>query len=227
MRRTNIAKHYQISDLKKSHCIIYVASFNQLGIPVSSVKKICRWHQEDGCMEHCSLSGFPQIHPKGNTGLPFSWQHETDCNLLGEGAECGFCDTPSAQEWYSTDNNVVVTELVVQCGQSWMCSITRCATKLIWNYWHWDQSLHSYPPIICLQRPRSNPLFQYHQNPSPICDSLPGFLSCKCCWHSAISLTGTLIRTLLWMFISRTGQELMIYEWYQQCGVIYVAIENL
>ena len=49
--------------------------------------------------------------------------------------------------------------------QSWVRSITKCATKLILNCRHWDQSIHNYPPIISLQRPRGNPVFEYHQSP--------------------------------------------------------------
>ena len=55
--------------------------------------------------------------------------------------------------------------------QPWGRSITRCATKLILNCRHWDQSLHSYLPIISLSGPRSNPVFEYHQSPNPICES--------------------------------------------------------
>ena len=76
-------------------------------------------------------------------------------------------------------------------------SITRCVTKLIRNYRHWDQSLHRYPPVISLQGPRSNPVFEYHRPPSPIWERMPRFLSCKRYWYNALVLTGALIRTLL------------------------------
>ena len=149
MRWASIDKHYQIIDLKESYCITNVASSIQLGIPVSTIKNIWRWHQENGCVELCSISGFPQSQIFGD-----EWAN----------TEYGFCGSPSAQEWYGADNDVVVTVLVVQCGHS----ITRCVTKLISNCRHWDQSLYGYHPIISLQGTRVS---ERRKSPSPIGES--------------------------------------------------------
>ena len=89
--------------------------------PFQPWKNIWRWHQEDECVEHCSISRFLQSHPKGKSGPPFSRQHvETQCCRQGDWANigCGLCGTPSAQEWYGAYNDVVVTGFVVQCGNS-------------------------------------------------------------------------------------------------------------
>ena len=141
---TSVAKHNQIIDLKEPHCIFNVARSTQLGIPVSTVKNIWRWHQEDGYVAHCYKSGFPQSHSSGNTGLPFSWQHETDHNLRVDCAntKCGLCGSPSTQEWpHGAD---------------------------IMTWW-----------LLGLSFSVDNPVFEYHRPASPICKSLPGFLSCK------------------------------------------------
>ena len=45
--------------------------------------------------------------------------------------------------------------------QPWVRSITRCVTKLILKGRHCDQSLHTYPPNICMQGPRGNSVFEY------------------------------------------------------------------
>ena len=154
------------------------------------MKHIWRWHQGE-CVEHCSVSRFLQSHPKGKTGLSFSRQHETECYRLGDWANigCGICGTPSTQEWCGAYDDVVVTELV-QCGNSPECTASPgLLTKLVLNCRHWDKSLHSYPPIISVQGPRGNPLFEYHQSPNPMCERLPGFPSCKRYWHNAFALT--------------------------------------
>ena len=65
MRRTSLAKHYQIIDLKESYCIINVVTSTLLDIPVSTMKNIWHWHQEDGCVELCSIyQDFPKGIPK-------------------------------------------------------------------------------------------------------------------------------------------------------------------
>ena len=72
------------------------------------------------CVKHCSTSGFLQRYPKGKTRHPFAWHQVTKSCRRGDwdNTGCGFCGTPSAQEWYGTNNDVVVTLLVVQCGYS-------------------------------------------------------------------------------------------------------------
>ena len=45
-------------------------------------EKYWHWHQEDGCVKHWSLSRFPRSHPKGKTGLPLAWQHETEGYMM-------------------------------------------------------------------------------------------------------------------------------------------------
>ena len=112
-----------------------------------SRENIWRWHQEDGCVGHCSISGFPQSHLLGNTWLPFWWQHDTEHNLWGDwtNTERGFCGSQSVQESKGADNDVVAGRGGYRAcrsvlTQSWVCSITRCVAKLILNCWHWDQS---------------------------------------------------------------------------------------
>ena len=56
---------------------------------------------------------------------------------------------------------MAVTGLVIQCGDSWVRSFVRCVTKLNLNCRHWDQSLHSHPPITYSRGPRGNLLLKY------------------------------------------------------------------
>ena len=138
--------------------------------------------------------------PKGKTWFPFPWQHEIECYLRGDWdyIACGFCGSPSAQERYGTGNAVVVTGLAVRCTQSWMRSIARCVIKLKLNCRHWDQPLHSYPPIICIAMTKKQPVFKCHHSPSQPTlwkSARIPFETCKCCWHNALDLMGVLIWT--------------------------------
>ena len=163
--------------------------------------------------------------PKGKTWFPFPWQHKIECYLRGDWdyIACGFCGSPSAQERYGTDNAVVVTGLAVRCTQSWMRSIARCVIKLKLNCRHWDQPLHSYPPIICNAMTKKQPVFKCHHSPSLPYESLPGF-PLK---HVNAVDTMPLTSWVSWsehfckrIMIIIIGLELRRYGWYQQCGLI-------
>ena len=68
MRRTSIINHYQIIDLEESHCNIYVASFTQLGFPVSTVKIFGADIKKMGVWSIVLYQDFPKVIPKATLG---------------------------------------------------------------------------------------------------------------------------------------------------------------
>ena len=88
MRRTSIAKHYQIIDLSLIASSILRVLLNWVFplkpwkyLALTSRRWVCR---ALFCIRISSRS------PKGKTGLPFSWQHDTERYLLGDWAIIGF-----------------------------------------------------------------------------------------------------------------------------------------
>ena len=125
MQRKSIAKHSLPDHWYELVFLLHQPdAFYTTGRTLLSMKTIWYWHQGDGCVEHCSVSGFRQSHPNGKTGLPFAWQRETERYLWGDRANigCGFCGTPSAQDWYSANKDTGVTRLAVQSGYSPECA---------------------------------------------------------------------------------------------------------
>ena len=223
MRRTSIAKHYQIIDLKESHCIINVASSTQLGIPISTVKNIWRWHiKEMGVWCIVLYRDFFKSSQRQNWAaiLMATWNRAQSSGWLNQHWMRLLWRGGPHQPKNGTAPIVMWWLPRLSWTQSWVCSITMCVTKLILNCRHWDQSLHSYPLIISLQGPSGNPVFEHHRSPSPNYESLPGFLQWKRCWHNALALTGDLIRALMITSMSIMRLELRSYGWYQQCGLI-------
>ena len=94
-------------------------------------------------------------HSHGNIkqGSIFDWAN-IGCGFYGT-HQLKNCTMPIMTWWLQSCRSVWT--------QSWVRSITRCVTKLILNCRHWDQSLHSYPPIISMLGPRGNPVVVYHQ----------------------------------------------------------------
>ena len=68
-RWTSIAKHYQIIDLKESHCIINVASSTRQCIPFSNMKKIFGADIKNiGVWSIVLYQDFLKVIPKSNLG---------------------------------------------------------------------------------------------------------------------------------------------------------------
>ena len=120
-----------------------------MNIPVSTVKNIWRWHQEDGYVERCSIyqdllipkeNLDAQYHGKMKQSVIFGVTEPTlDAASVTVGqrkkvtAVTFFrCPTVSVaphqlEESYGADNDVVVTGLVVQCGHNPDCAASQGA----------------------------------------------------------------------------------------------------
>ena len=68
MRQASIAEHYQIIDLKESHCITNVASSTQQGIPVSAVKIFGADTKKMGVWNIVLYQDFLKVIPKATLG---------------------------------------------------------------------------------------------------------------------------------------------------------------
>ena len=122
MGPTSISKHCQIIELKESNCIIDVASSTQLVIPVSTVKifsadikKMSVWS---------IVQNFFKIIPKAKLGSHShgNMKQSAIAEVTEPTLDVAYVATTSAQAWYGAYNDVVVTGLVVQCGNSPECA---------------------------------------------------------------------------------------------------------
>ena len=89
-------------------------------------EKYWRWHQDDGCVKGCFLSGFPQSHPEAKLGSHShgSMKQSAIFGVTGITLEWMWLlcpvGNPSAQARHGDDNDMMVTcpRVAVQCGHS-------------------------------------------------------------------------------------------------------------